>query len=77
MGVSTDGNISISSVIQKTFIEVDEAGTKATAATIVQMCDECVRISDTEINLNRPFVYAIVDTETNIPIFIGTLNTLE
>lgn len=31
----------------------------------------------TYIELDRPFVYAIIDTETGLPIFMGTVNTVE
>ncbi|MBO5104340.1 MAG: hypothetical protein J6B74_04675, partial [Ruminococcus sp.] len=30
-----------------------------------------------EIILDRPFVYCIVDTETYLPVFMGTLMNLE
>ena len=30
-----------------------------------------------QIILDRPFAYAIIDTETNLPIFIGTVNTID
>lgn len=60
----------ISSVRQKTFIQVDELGTKAGAATAVGV-EKCAVFQP--INFNRPFVYAIIDTKTNLPIFIGTM----
>jgi len=25
-------------------------------------------------NLNRPFIYAIIDNQTNMPIFLGTMH---
>jgi serpin B len=28
------------------------------------------------VRLDRPFVYAIIDNATNLPIFIGTVMTL-
>ena len=79
MGESTEGNIFISDVIHKTHIDVDEEGTKAAAATAVIMKDNAAFFYEDikEVILNRPFVYAIVDIQTNIPIFIGTLLTLE
>jgi len=27
-----------------------------------------------EVHLDRPFVYAIVDNENNLPVFIGTFD---
>ena len=38
-------------------------------------CEGAVLI-DHSVILDRPFVYMIIDNETNLPIFIGTLNTL-
>ena len=73
LGKSTRGNIYIGEVLHKTFISVDELGTKAGAVTKVEMEDECAPMSEWIVNLNRPFVYMIVDNETNLPVFIGTV----
>lgn len=67
------GNIYISDVLHKTYIEVDESGTKAAAATAVLMQETAAVVEDDkEVYLDRPFLYAIVDDETKLPIFIGT-----
>ena len=73
MANSSRGNIYIGDVLHKTFISVDELGTKAGAVTKVQMNDECAVISEWVVTLNRPFVYMIIDNETNLPVFIGTV----
>jgi serpin B len=80
VGTSTeDIYMAISRVMHKSFISVDEKGTKAGAATAVMM----VPTSDAppqeykEVYLDRPFVYMIVDNVTNIPIFIGTVMDME
>ena len=67
------GDFYISKVSHKTFIEVGEAGTKAAAVTAVEMAPDCAPGPEYKIDLNRPFVYCIVDTETTLPIFIGTV----
>lgn len=75
LGSSSAGNICISRVIHKTYIEVGEKGTKAGAATVVEMKDGAADI-DGEIKkvyLDRPFVYMLIDRENNIPFFIGTM----
>lgn len=60
------GGIRIREVLQNTFISVDENGTKAGAATQANMyCS----IDTKTVNLNRPFVYAIVDNATDLPGF--------
>jgi serpin B len=72
------GNLYIGQVLQKTFIEVDENGTKAAAATSIMQADNCALVEEVKnVVLNRPFVYAIVDTETSLPVFIGVLNHIE
>lgn len=78
----TDENVRlyISNVIHKTYIELDENGTKAAAVTAVEMTAESEMIEEPreikEVILDRPFVYAIVDTESGLPIFIGTVNSV-
>ena len=79
LGQSTAGNIFISRVLHKTFISVDERGTKAGAATIVEMTDECAMLVEDpkQVYLDRPFVYMLIDCETNLPFFIGTMMDVE
>lgn len=60
----------IATVVHKTFIEVDENGTRAAASTLVG-ADTMSLMEPYSVFLNRPFVYMIVDTETNLPLFIG------
>ena len=79
LGHSTAGNIFINRVLHKTFISVDERGTKAGAATVVEMNDECALIIEDpkQVFLDRPFVYMLIDCETNQPFFIGTMMDVE
>lgn len=73
MGTSNLGNIYIGEVIHKTFIEVSELGTKAGAVTSVGMKAESSEPTGYRVVLDRPFVYMILDNETNLPIFIGVV----
>lgn len=73
LGASTAGNIFISRVIHKTHVSVDERGTKAGAATVIEMADGALPLNGPIVELNRPFVYMLIDCETNLPFFIGTL----
>ena len=73
------GDIYASRVIHKTFIEVDSNGTRAAAATAVTLRTKGVEVLDKNthvVNCNRPYVYAIVDTKTMTPVFVGTVNQL-
>lgn len=76
LGTSDEGNIYISRVLHKTFIQVDEEGTKAGAATAVEAAAEGAALYPHSVLLNRPFVYMIVDLETKLPIFLGALTAL-
>lgn len=78
MAETGSGSLYISRVLHKTHIEVDRHGTKAAAATAIEMVDECaVLIDDVHyVYLDRPFVYAIVDTMNGMPIFIGAVNSV-
>ena len=71
--------LSIGRVIHKTFIDLDENGTKAAAATLVAMKENGIPFYEDvkEVVFDRPFVYCIFDTETSLPVFIGALNSLE
>ena len=73
-----NGNLIISGVHHKTYIKVDELGTKAAAssdAALLTTSDDG-GLTIVYVNLNRPFVYAIVENETNVPIFIGVVNSV-
>lgn len=78
LGTSDMGPLFISQVLHKTFIEVDEKGTRAGAATAV-IADAGGAMPGTvpEVYLDRPFLYMLVDTETNLPAFIGAVTGME
>ena len=77
MATDTTGNLYVGSVAHKTKIIVDEKGTKAAAATtIVDRAGAAPENDVKTVYLNRPFVYAIVDDTTNLPVFIGTVNNI-
>ena len=70
----------ISNVLHKTRIRVNREGTKAAAVTVCEEVlglpplDELKRIK--EVILDRPFIYAVIHSETGIPVFLGKINTL-
>jgi len=76
LGSSTAGNLYISDVLHKTFISVDEKGTKAGAVTKVEIKEESAEVME-QVILDRPFVYAIVDHATGLPVFMGTVMSVE
>ena len=72
--------LKIGTVTHKTMIEVDRKGTKAAAATSVIMT-KANAIAEPEesytVTLDRPFVYAIVDNATGVPVFLGAQNSMK
>jgi|AntAceMinimDraft_15_1070371.scaffolds.fasta_scaffold47624_2 serpin B len=65
----------ISEVRHKSFIEMNEEGTEAAAVTIVEISFESIgEEGDFTMNMNRPFIYAIQDINTNAMLFVGLLN---
>ena len=69
-------NLYIGEVNHKTYIDVNELGTKAGAATEVGMESKGMPPAGEYVTLDRPFVYAIVDSEKKLPIFIGVLENM-
>jgi len=66
--------LEVDSIIHKAHIEVDRMGTKAAAVSMAVVCAGCAPLNIKSIYLNRPFVYAIIDNETSLPVFAGVLN---
>lgn len=79
IGQSADGNLYIGNVIHKTFIAVDEKGTKAGAATVVDIKNESAAVIEDPktVILDRPFVFMIIDNETKLPIFMGVVDSIK
>ena len=68
----------INSILHKTKIELDQYGTKAAAATTIAMTVTSAPVGKPKkVYLDRPFIYAIVEKQTSLPIFIGVLNSVE
>ncbi len=63
----------ISGVLHKTFISLDSAGTRAGAVTVVVIADNAMPPEAKEVDLNRPFVFMILDEESDLPVFIGAV----
>lgn len=70
--------IYVDRAFQKAKIEVGEEGTVAAAVTGMTT-RAMARPSQTERNLtfDRPFVYAVIDNESGIPLFLGTVTNPE
>ncbi|MBR3751893.1 MAG: serpin family protein [Ruminiclostridium sp.] len=77
MGTSSTGMLYVNQVLHKTFINVDERGTQAGAATMVAVGEGAEAPQEIkQVHLDRPFLYAIVDTRNHIPLFMGTMTDI-
>ncbi|WP_239614298.1 serpin family protein [Cohnella mopanensis] len=67
-------NLYIGSVKHKTFLDMNEQGTVAAAATVVEMLAGAAQPEDPfRMTVNRPFLLTITDKETGCILFIGTV----
>jgi serpin B len=74
-GISESGEkIFISDVVHKAFIQVDEEGTEAAAATGASFYAVSVPVF-TPVVVDRPFAFMIVDRKSEVPYFIGRVLT--
>jgi serpin B len=73
-GITTAQRLRIDQVAHKAYIDVNEDGTEAAAATAVIM-KASARFMNTEppveVIVDRPFLFAITDTESGLPLFLG------
>lgn len=69
-----EGSYSISKVLHKTYLKVDEEGTEAAAATAVFVDKSAPIHLGPSVVLDRPYVMAIMDHETGILLFLGVVN---
>jgi serpin B len=62
----------LSRVVQKAYLEVDEKGTTAAAATGGAVATSA-RIPTV---IDRPFALALIDNASNAPLFLGVIGSL-
>lgn len=71
MGKAGQGNMHISRVLHEVFIEVNEEGAEAAAATGVEMK---ATMAPQPIMFNRPFAFAITDEGSGAVLFVGVVH---
>jgi serpin B len=69
-GISAEPGFHVSEVVHKTFIDVEERGTEAAAATGSVMLGGAFE-KPLALHVNRPFHLLIRDTPTGVPLFFG------
>ena len=60
--------------MQKAFLEVDEDGTEAAAATGVSVAVSMEVTPDDPVTFDRPFLFLLTDTETRSPLFVTVVS---
>lgn len=70
-GMTGNNDLSISAILHKAYVAVDEAGTEAAAATIVDMSLTSAPASPVEVKVDRPFLFFIRDSKTGAVLFLG------
>lgn len=71
-----NGGVCIDEVLHKSYIEVNEKGTEAAAATSVEMKEAASPVMKI-MNVNRPFFFVIKENESGIILFMGEVNSPE
>ena len=74
--ITPGGGIFISRVIHQTFIDVNEEGTEAAAATIVEMFESATPEVN-QFRADKPFLYVIRENSTGALIFMGIVGKPE
>ena len=76
-GMNGEGNLYISGVLHKAFINLDEEGTEAAAATGVVVGATSISPPIPRFNADHPFVFVIRDNLTESILFMGRVADLE
>lgn len=73
----TDNGAFLSSAMQAARVKIDEEGVEAAAYTELVCADSAMmEVPPTvEMDLDRPFLFVIFDN-SNVPLFVGTVNTM-
>lgn len=70
-GMTGRKDLFISDVVHKAFVDVNEAGTEAAAATAVIMELKAMPMNEVELTIDRPFLFFIEDQQSGSLLFAG------
>lgn len=70
-------SIYVDDIMHKTYIELNRNGTSAAAVTSVTLKPTAMAPGKNpkEVYLDRPFLYAIIDMNSGLPMFVGVVNS--
>jgi len=74
-GMTDDARLFISFIIHQANITVDEKGTEAAAATAVGMSETSAPGLMVDLEVDRPFIFAVRDVPTGAVLFLGRVTT--
>ncbi|KAL1435263.1 hypothetical protein MTO96_011184 [Rhipicephalus appendiculatus] len=77
-GISEAGKLVATDVLHKAFVEVNEEGTEAAAATAVRMMLRSARMVEMEHEfvVDRPFMFLIRSRDPDVVLFMGSVRRL-
>jgi len=73
-GTEPTKSLYISRILHKTYLQVDEVGTQAGAATVTEFATKGVNLQQKMVFLNRPYVMGIYDKTNHCLLFLGTVS---
>ncbi len=78
-GMTSETDLFISEIFQKTRIELDENGTRAAAATVAIANDTALPIEreKKDVRLDRPFAFLIYDEDREQILFMGKVTDID
>jgi serpin B len=75
-GITDAARLRIDAVAHKAYVDVDEEGTEAAAATGVTVRAVAAFLAPPRVTMtvDRPFLFAIIHTRTALPLFVGQVS---
>jgi serpin B len=70
-GIDGTHELFVKQVYHQAFVDVDEAGTEAAAASAVTVARKGALMADLGVRVERPFLFLIRDMDTNAILFLG------
>jgi serpin B len=77
-GITEAERLQISLIVHKAYVDVDEHGTEAAAATaaVIRAAAAMRTPPPVTMTVDRPFLFAIIETGTGLPLFLGQVSHL-
>lgn len=73
-GISDKGNLHVSDIFHKAFVQINEEGTEAAAATAAIVMNRMRPIAE-QFHADHPFIFYIKHKQTNAILFLGKFSS--